>query len=74
MRSASRRWRAADVLAICMSERMPSCMRAPPEAEMMSSGMRFCRASSMVRVSFSPTTEAMLPPRNANSKTAIATG
>ncbi len=53
---------------------MPSCIRAPPEAEMMRSGMRFCRASSMVRVSFSPTTDAMLPPRNANSKTAMATG
>ncbi|HEU5323428.1 MAG TPA: hypothetical protein VFX28_21655 [Methylomirabilota bacterium] len=40
----------------------------------MRRGTRFSRASSIVRVSFSPTTEAMLPPRNENSKTAIATG
>ena len=53
---------------------MPSCMRAPPEAETIRRGTRFCSASSMVRVSFSPTTEAMLPPRNANSNTASATG
>ena len=27
---------AADVFAICMREKMPSCMRAPPEAEKIS--------------------------------------
>ena len=41
---------------------MPSCIRAPPpEPETITSGS-FCRvASSMARVSFSPTTEPMLP-------------
>jgi hypothetical protein len=73
-RSSARRLRAAEVLAICMRERIPSCIRAPPEAETMSRGMRFWMASSMARVIFSPTTDAMLPPRNANSKTARATG
>jgi len=53
---------------------MPSCMRAPPEADTMRTGKRFCIASSIARVIFSPTTEAMLPPRKANSKTARATG
>ena len=33
---------AAEVLAICISERMPSCMRAPPEAETMMTGTRLC--------------------------------
>ncbi len=49
-------------------------MRAPPEAATIRRGMRFWVASSMVRVIFSPTTEAMLPPRKPNSKTASATG
>ncbi len=31
-------------------------------------------ASSMARVSFSPTTEPMLPPRKPNSKTQSTTG
>ena len=43
-----------DVLAICISENSPSCMRAPPEALIMSSGMRRSCASSMARVIFSP--------------------
>ena len=38
-RSSARRLSAAEVLAICMSERIPSCIRAPPEAETMSRGM-----------------------------------
>ena len=29
---------AAVVFAICISEKMPSCMRAPPEAEKMIAG------------------------------------
>ena len=35
-RASPSRASAAEVLAICISERMPSCMRAPPEAETMS--------------------------------------
>src|SRR2546426_312445 len=54
---------AAEVFAICMSERMPSCMRAPPEAERMMTGRSLSMASSIARVSFSPTTQPMLPPR-----------
>ena len=69
-RSRARRCSAAEVLAICMSDRMPSCMRAPPEADTISSGTRLAIASSIARVSFSPTTEPMLPPMNANSNTA----
>ena len=73
-RSAPRRWSAAAVLAICMSERIPSCIRAPPEAERMTSGARLTMASSMARVIFSPTTEAMLPPMKSNSKTQTTVG
>ena len=53
---------------------MPSCIRAPPEADTISRGTRLAMASSIARVSFSPTTEPMLPPMNANSNTAIDTG
>jgi hypothetical protein len=63
----------AEVFAICIRERIPSCMRAPPEADTIRSGTRLAMASSIVRVSFSPTTEAMLPPRKPNSNTASAT-
>ena len=53
---------------------MPSCMRAPPEAVTMMTGTCLSIASSIARVSFSPTTEPMLPPRKANSNTQSATG
>ena len=53
---------------------MPSCMRAPPEADTIRSGTRLASACSMARVSFSPTTEAMLPPMNPNSKTPRTSG
>ena len=36
--------------------------------------MRFRAANSIARVIFSPTTEAMLPPMKANSKTHTTTG
>ena len=32
-RTSRKRLSAAQVFAICISEKMPSCMRAPPEAE-----------------------------------------
>ena len=35
--------RTAEVFAICMRERTPSCMRAPPEAEVTISGHFFSR-------------------------------
>src|SRR5713226_1833194 len=65
---------AAEVLAICIRERMPSCIRAPPDAETMTTGRCLSIASSIARVSFSPTTEPMLPPRKPNSKTARTAG
>src|SRR5712691_8040383 len=68
------RCKAADVFAICISERMPSCMRAPPEADTMMTGRCLAMASSIARVSFSPTAEPMLPPRYAKSKAASTTG
>ena len=72
--ASPRRASAAEVLAICISERMPSCMRAPPEADTMMTGTCLSIASSMARVSFSPTTEPMLPPMKPNSKTQSTTG
>ena len=65
MKSPPAAWcrpRAAETLAICISERIPSCIRAPPpEPETMTSGSDWRVASSIARVSFSPTTEPMLP-------------
>jgi hypothetical protein len=42
-------------------------MRAPPEAEITSSGRRFSSASSAARVIDSPTAPPMLPPMNPKS-------
>ena len=50
MPSSLRRPIAWLVLAICISETQPSCMRAPPEAEITRSGMRRSSASSAARV------------------------
>ena len=60
---------AALVLAICIRERMPSCIRAPPLAEKMMSGSRYRPAYSMARVSFSPTAALMLPRKKRPSRT-----
>ncbi len=61
------------VFAICISDRQPSCIRAPPDAVTMSSGSPRSRASSAVRVTSSPTAEPRLPPMNRKSMTASAT-
>ena len=53
---------------------MPSCIRAPPDAETTMSGIRSARASSAARVTFSPTTAPIEPPMNPKSMTQIATG
>src|SRR5438445_251688 len=68
-------WRASAplVLASCMRLRMPSYIRAPPEADTMMTGNFDSVAFSMARVTFSPTTEPMLAPRNEKSITAITT-
>ena len=63
-----------ETLAICISDSIPSCIRAPPpEPEMMISGKCCCVARSTGRVSFSPTTEPMLPMKKAESVVPKAT-
>ena len=47
---------AATVFASCMSASVPSCIRAPPDADTTISGRRLARAYSAARVTFSPTT------------------
>src|SRR5216684_4094383 len=46
---------------------VPSIMRAPPELETITSGWREASASSIARVTFSPTTAPIEPPMNPNS-------
>ncbi len=58
---------------ICIRLTAPSCMRAPPEAETMTSGERDARERSMARVIFSPTTAPMLPPMKRTSMEQIST-
>ena len=57
-----------------MSEKKPSCMRAPPLAENMMSGRCASRAYSIARVIFSPTPVPMLPMKNSASSTASTAG
>ncbi len=64
---------AAEVLAICISESMPSCMRAPPELVKIKSGSRRVRARSAASETFSPTTSPIEPPMNEKSSTASTT-
>ena len=70
--AARRRSRAAIVLASCISAIVPSCIRAPPEADTMTRGTRSARAPSAARATFSPTTAPMEPPMNPKSMTRIA--
>ena len=72
--AAASRASAAEILAICISERMPSCMRAPPEQETMISGSFLSSARSMAMVIFSPTTEPIEPPMKAYSMAQMTTG
>ena len=65
---------AAEVLAICMRESTPSCMRAPPEAETRTSGAFFSCDRRASRAIFSPTTEPIDPPMNAKFITPRLTG
>src|SRR5713226_9701280 len=53
---------------------VPSIMRAPPEQEMAMNGWRVSMASSMPRVTFSPTTAPMEPPMKPNSIEHMTTG
>ena len=60
---ASRRSSIAHtVLGSCMRERIPSCIRAPPDAVTATSGTFRSTAESAARVSFSPTTLPIEPP------------
>ena len=61
---------AAIVFGSCMSARMPSCMRAPPELVTLTSGIPVSAAASQARENFSPTTLPIEPPMNAKSMTA----
>ena len=62
--------KAAQVLAICIREKMPSCILAPPDAENIITPHLLSDALSMSLVIFSPTTEPILPPMKSNSNTA----
>ena len=59
---------AAAVLAICMREKIPSCIRAPPLAAKITRGSFRRWASSAARVIFSPTAVPMLPMRKRLSR------
>ena len=60
---------APQVLAICIRLNIPSYMRAPPLVEMMITGNFSFVPTSIRRVSFSPTTDPIEPPRNEKSMT-----
>ncbi len=60
--------RAAAVLAICIREMIPSCIRAPPEQVKSTTGSRSLVARSTASAIFSPTTWPMLPIRNLASQ------
>ncbi len=64
------RWTAAAVLAICIREKIPSCIRAPPLAEKIIRGSFFRAAYSAAQVTFSPTAVPMLPIKKRLSSTA----
>ena len=68
-----KRSRAAAVLAICIRDKIPSCIRAPPLAENRMRGSLFFPASSMSRATFSPRAADMLPMRKRLSSTPTAT-
>ncbi len=61
---------AITVFAICISARMFSCMRAPPEAATDTNGTPWATARSAAIANFSPTTLPIEPPRKLKSITA----
>ena len=65
---------AQTVFGSCMSERIPSCMRAPPEAVTQTSGTPLSAARSHARANFSPTALPIEPPMKAKSMTASSQG
>jgi len=73
-RASATRASAAEIFAICIRERMPSCIRAPPEVETMISGSFFSTLRSAARVIFSPTTDPIEPPMKPYSMAQTTTG
>ena len=65
---------AQTVFGSCISARIPSCMRAPPEEETETSGSPPAAACSQARANFSPTTLPIEPPMNEKSITASRHG
>jgi hypothetical protein len=65
---------AAEIFAICIRLKVPSCIRAPPDWLTMTTAARSSTARSTRRVIFSPTAQPIEPPRNWKSIAAISTG
>ena len=65
---------ATVVRAICISERIPSCMRAPPDAATTTSAARSATADRAAVSSPSPTATPIEPPMNSKSIAATTTG
>ena len=62
------------VFTICIKDKTPSCILAPPpEPEIIIRGSFFSIALSIMMVNLSPTTEPILPPINPKSVTPMAT-
>ena len=68
------RYNAPEILAICIKLNVPSCIRAPPEAVTSTNINPRTVAYSIRRVTFSPTTQPILPPMNSKVITPKATG
>ena len=73
LRTCRNRASAADDLAICISEKIASCMRAPPLALKIILGIFRSVARSNTRVTFSPTTLPIEPPMKPKWKAPIET-
>ena len=65
---------ATVVRGICMSDRMPSCMRAPPEATKNTKGHFLATAERMAVMMASPAAMPSEPPMKPMSWTAITMG
>ena len=64
---------AQEVFAICKSEKVDSCILAPPLVEQMISAWRFLIARFIARTIFSPSTDPSEPPINSKSNTTSCT-
>ncbi len=65
---------AATVRGICISDRMPSCMRAPPEDGNTTRAAFWASASLAARTRASPTPVPIEPPMKPKSNTAATAG